>query len=310
MLLEWQPRTKEKEEKRNSQIYIDPYINEELSEEFLELIEESQDSFPQWMSIICQEKDKDFFSQLGFADHIIDPEEVETHLFNQYVVCFDEFSPLAQASRSYNVALYTNKNTKGSSAFVPGDIIIQPQEPIHISELFNLLAYWKRNRLKELAFQWINMGVDIDVIENFHSRIVKRKLQSYASDLNFCQLIVDRFISASGSINERDVADFVRFIRKKIDNDPYALSFSLKLLIMITERMLASASCGERLFQRLGSDHQRIIIGEALVEGIFKKNEGPFETIDLEKELKKFQSFLYQLDYQNDNSVQIKERES
>mgnify|MGYP003683650237 CR=1 FL=1 len=302
----------QKEIPRNALVYIDPYKNDELSKDLMNILAEGIGQVPSWVNIISKESDQHYFNQMGLEDNTIDPEETSINLFNQFVLCFDENSKFAQASRSYNVALYgCEEENSSSSAFLPGDILIQSDEVVHFSELYNVLSYWKRGRLKELAFQWVNMNIDIDVIESFHHRVERRKLQSYASDLLRCQTILDKFNTSVGSISERDIKDFVWRMRGNVSNDLYSLSFSLKILLMITERMLASAACGERLFQRLGSDYHRVVIGEALVEGIVKNSQVPFEQIDLKKKIKDFQNFLHKVDYFNDHSdADIHEKES
>ncbi len=284
--------------KKSGAVYVDPYCDEGLSQSFIQLIESlSPDDVPNWLTLVCKEKDEAFFIEKGFEESLIDFDEMETSLFNQPVLCFSDSSPLAHTSRSYNVATFGQE--KDSSLFVPGDISIKPAEEIHIQELFNILAYWRGQRLKELAFQWLNMGIDIHCVENFHGRVVKRNLLNYSSDLYNCQILIQKFLYQK-SHGSREFSSTILEMRKKVENDPYTLSFSLKILLMITERMIASANTGERLFQRLGSDYHRIIIGEALIEGLIETSWDETKIINIKKKLEEFHRFLIKVDFTND----------
>lgn len=289
---------------RSSAIYIDPYDGHKLSKKFVDLIQNKGSvKLPEWLNVIVKNKDHKLFSHLNIEENLVDFSESEMNLFNQFVLCFSDSSSFALTSRSYSVALFDCESDQ--SLFVQGDITINPQENIHFSELLNILSYWKAGRLKELAFQWFNMGIDIHSVEFFHSRIVKRNLLNYSSDLHHCQTIVDNFVRSHGKMTNLEIVELIRRMRKNINNDPYSLSFSLKILIMITERMLASGSCGERLFQRLGSDYHRIIIGEALIEGLIGVNSHSLNELDITKQLKLFLKFLVAIDFRNDQTDKI-----
>jgi hypothetical protein len=298
-----------KEKNISSSLYIDPYTDNKVSPIFMSLLKNRGSmALPEWLNIIVRNGDHELYKNLNIEDSLIEYEESEISLFNQSILCFDDTSTFAQSSRSYNVATFNCKADQ--SLFVQGDISIKTDQEIHFSELINILSYWKVSRLKELAFQWFNMGIEIQTIEIFHNRIVKRNLLNYASDLQHCQKIVDLFTGNDSYPAQRDITQIIYEMRKENNNDPYSLSFSLKILIMITERMLASAVCGERLFQRLGSDYHRIIIGEALIETVLQKNQQSIHKIDIKKQLSSFLKLLLDIDFRNDqaeNFRQIKE---
>ncbi len=283
-----------------SSVYVDPYQEDELSPCFLDLIK-GVDKFtlPSWLRVVCREEDVKTFESFGLGEALVDVQETEMSLFNQSVLCFSDSSPFCQTSRSYNIALF--QTTTQQSLFVPGDIHIEVEEEIHVSELWNILAYWKAKRLKELAFQWLNMGVEIHHIESFHSRIVKRNLQNYSSDLFHCQTLIKNFLAEQGGERFHSVGSLIDNMRSKINNDPYALSFSLKILLMIVERMMASAHSGERLFQRLGSDYHRIVVGETLIEGLIETAPS-LSQLDINEKLKQFFNYLVKVDYLNDQT--------
>lgn len=287
------------QEKKGAAIYIDPYQGSKLSAEFLRLIKNTDLSIlPHWLNVVVHEKDFQSLAEFGLEDYLVDFSEFEMSLFNQSVLCFSDQSVFAQTSRSYNVALFQVEGE--SSLFVPGDIKISTNEDIHISELTNILAYWRTKRLKELAFQWLNMGVEISCIEDFHGRVIKRNLLNYSSDLYHSQILVNEFLKRDSLISNARAGDLVHMMRRKVHNDPYALSFSLKLLLMIVERMIASAECGERLFQRLGSDYHRVVIGEALIEGLIEQNASRQKVLDIKKQLNLFHDYLLKIDHSND----------
>ncbi len=286
-------------EKKSSGVYIDPYVEGKLSQEFLKLVSDLNGiSVPSWLSIVCQDEDVETLSQLGLEDCLVEPSECETSLFNQPVFCFSDQSMFAHTSRAYNIAIY--KSETENSLFVPGDISIEPNTDIHISEIFNILAYWRTKRLKELAFQWLNMGIKINCIENFYGRAVRRNLLNYSSDLYHCQILIDRYLTGSSVTSPLFISSMIYEMRQQVNNDPYALSFSLKLLIMILDRMISAAKCGERLFGRLGSDYHRIIIGEALIEGLIETSWSDKKVMDISKKLQQFHGFLTKVDFAND----------
>lgn len=290
------------EKTKSSAIYIDPYEADQLSPQFIELAENlGSQKIPEHIFIISRDEDLERLEGYGLGDSLVDFEESQVGLFNQFVLCFSDQSPLALTSRSYQVALFNCEAQK--SLFVPGDISISTKQDIHFSELINILAYWKSKRLKELAFQWLNMGVEVKVLEVFHSRVILRNLLNYSSDLYHCQAILEFAKNSRGS--KHALHELVDSLRKSMDNDPYALSFSIKLLSMIVERMLSSAEVGERLFKRLGSDYHRIIIGESLVEHFIESSDQPFDKIDIKKQLKNFLNLLIEIDYINDQVVSI-----
>ena len=69
---------------------------------------------------------------------------------------------------------------------------------------------------------------------------------------------------------------------------------------MIVERMIASANCGERLFERLGSDYHRVIIGESLIEGLIDQSWNPQKVLDIKNKLSEFHKYLLKIDHLND----------
>lgn len=289
------------EKSTSSAVYLDPYDGEFLSETFVELLKQRGSvPLPEWLNIISKEADQSQLIKLGIEEHIVDFDDMEVTLFNQKILCFSDQSQFAQTSRSYNVALFSCQ--PDCSLFFQGDISISTKESVHLSELINILAYWKAGRLKELAFQWFDMGIEISIVEFFHNHLVKRSLLNYSADLYNCQIILSQFLKESSQQTSREIAQLIHSMRAHVSNDPYSLSFSLKILIMIAERMLASASCGERLFQRLGSDYHRIFIGEALIEGIIEKNKKMISEIDIKQQLTSFLKFLVRIDFQNDQS--------
>ena len=169
------------------------------------------------------------------------------------------------------------------------------------------MLYWRTNRLKDLAFQWLNMGIEVERLEFFHNRLVSRNLLNYSSDMYHCQMILDEFKASEGLVKKSSISSLVQKMKQTVDNDPYSLSFSLKILVMIVERMLSSAQCGERLFQRLGSDYHRIIIGEALIENIIELKGQNLNELDLKKVLKGFLNYLLEIDFINDKLSEIME---
>lgn len=286
------------ESPRSSTVFVDPYENATLSPKFLELFANPKKRFPEWLQIIARQEDYMQLGNLGLGDNLIDESESAMSLFNQNVLCFSDQSQLAVASRSYNVALF--QCATDQSLFLQGDISINPEETIHVSELLNILTYWKTKRLRELAFQWYNMGIEIQLIELFHRRVIKRNLLNYSSDLHHCQQLVHNFVRQVGVFKPFQIVELIFNMRRRINNDPFSLSFSLKLLIMIVERMVASASCNERLFQRLGSDYHRIIIAESLVEGLLTYNGT--QSLNIQKKLQEFLNFLIEIDFKNDEA--------
>ncbi len=288
-----------RESSKLSAVYVDPYDCGQLSPVFLRLLQGlSKQVLPSWLNIVCKEIDTNVLSKYGVNDSLVDWDEVETSLFNQPVLCFSDQSSFAHTSRSYNIAIYGD--SPETSLFVPGDISIVPEKDVHVSELFNILAYWRSRRLKELAFQWLNMGIEINCIENFHGRVVKRNLLNYSSDLFHGQILMKCYLNDKGASQSRNISHMILDMRKQVNNDPFALSFSLKILLMILERMIASANAGERLFQRLGSDYHRVIIGEALIEGLIERDWKPEKIMNVKKKLEDFHRYLIKVDFTND----------
>lgn len=286
---------------KSSAVYVDPYIGGELSPLFVKMARNTGAfSIPSWVRILCNESDVDQLSALGLSDHLVDNGETESQLFNQSILCFSDDSLFAQTSRSYNVALINVDSEQ--SLFLPGDLSICFQEDLHFSELINILSYWKMKRLKELAFQWLNMGVEIEYVESFHSRVMKRNLLNYSTDLFHIQFLTREFLANPGDLSRTTYFEIIHCLRKKVSNDPYTLSFSLKILLNIVERMVSSAECGERLFERLGSDYHRIIIGESLIEGLIEMAHGKNGIVDVKMKLKAFHQFLMQVDHFNDQT--------
>ena len=299
-----------REQSKSSAVYIDPYDNEELSPKFLELVKGLKGTeVPNWLSVVCREQDFNLLASHGLEDALVEFKEFEMSLFNQPVLCFSKRSIFSQTSRSYNIAVFEDEDI--SSLFMPGDISVAPKTEIHISELFNILAYWRSKRLKELSFQWMNMGIEIKCVENFHSRVVLRDLLNYSTDLFHSQIIVDNFVKNESSLSNYKIAEMISMMRKKVNNDPYALSFSLKILLMIVERMMASAQCGERLFVRLGSDYHRVVIGEALIEGLIEGSWSEKQGLDIKEKLQSFHKYLVKIDFMNDQmEVSQRQKES
>lgn len=281
---------------KSSTVYIDPYEGDSLSVDFLSLISTVDCGLiPEWLNIAVKENDRKTLVAKGLEESLVGLDEMEMSLFQQSVLCFSDQSPFALRSRSYNVAVM-NK-TSNQSLFLPGDIAIHPERDCHFTEVMNILSYWKLGRLKELAFQWFNMGITVHTLEVFCNRVMKRDLLNYSSDLMICQEVLNRYLNKQ----VHNINTLIRELRSFKNNDPYSLSFSIKILMMIVERMMASAACGERLFQRLGSDYHRIIIAESLVEGFMHKSASPnFSDIDIKKSLKNFSEFLVKIDYHND----------
>lgn len=282
-----------------SAVYVDPYEGSDLSPGLVNLLEEvGSMELPQWLIFAVDEKDEEFFNSKGLSDWTVERGELEMSLFNQSVFCFDEGSPFVQTSRSYNVAILSDKADE--AMYLPGDIQIKTKENIHLSELANILVYWKSRRLRELAFQWMNMGIEINIVEDFHGRLIKRNLLNYSTDLFNSQTLVKYFVERGDGDSSFHLSDLVDQLRLQSNRDPYTLSFSLKILQMIVDRMIASAKIGERLFQRLGSDYHRLIIGEALVEGLIQVNSQNIAELKIDKKLNEFREFLMKVDYHND----------
>jgi hypothetical protein len=278
-----------------SAVYIDPYEGDDLSPSFLDMLDpELTKHLPSWLCFIVKDKDKTLFQEYGLEDNTVECDDVQMTLFNQSVLCFSELSPLAQTSRSYRVAYFGKQSQK--ALFVPGDMKVEPKDSLHFLELCQLLSYWRAGRLKELAFQWFTMNVEIQMVESFHGRLTLRNLMNYSSDLFHCQMIIQEFMNQD-SQRTQSMESLIRKMRKLVNNDPFALSFSLKILLMIVERMMISAECGERLFLRLGSDYHRIIIGEALIEGLIEEGQWP---LDIKSHLKSFYQYLNKMDHLND----------
>jgi hypothetical protein len=285
--------------KRSGVVYVDPYDGDSLSPVFLRLLENANASMiPEWLNFICKEEDTEVFKEMGFDESVVELSELETSLFNQSVLCFSDQSVFSHTSRSYNIAIFGGDGL--SSLFLPGDISIVSSADLHVTELFNILAYWRMCRLKELAFQWFNMGIEVFCIEDFHGRVVRRNLLNYCSDLLHCQILLDHFLKADKPLARHSINRMITEMRREVNNDPFALSFSLKILLMITERMLSSARCGERLFLRLGSDYHRITIGEALIEGLIDKSWSREKVLDIRKRIEDFHGYLIKADFAND----------
>lgn len=291
---------------KSNDVFIDPYEADGLSNEFTDLLANIKSQhWPDWLFIVVKEEDEDLFKSKDLEDQIILENDISASHTNQSVLCFSSQSPFVQTSRNYNVALY---NCEGKdSLFLPGDISIQSTDTDHLSEIINILTYWKLRRLKELSFQWLNMGIVIHHLEIFHSRVVQRNLLNYSLDLFHCEILIDSFIQSNGRVGSLELRRLVDEMRSEIDNDPYSLSFSLKILNMIVDRMLASAQVGERLFQRLGSDYHRIIIGEALIEGLIENHSKKIADLDVKAKLSDFKQFLLLVDRWNDEGEQIKQ---
>ena len=164
-------------------IFLDPYEDQNLSQEFLKiLLSTSKSLFPHWLRIVVLPKDRKLFIDKGLEDQIIDRTEMEISLFNQPVVCFSDRSPFALTSRSYNVALYNTETDQ--SAFIQGDIHISPKLEISFSGIIDILNHWRTNCLQDLAFRCLSRGIEIHFVEGFHHGVVKRSLIPYPSLLH------------------------------------------------------------------------------------------------------------------------------
>ncbi len=291
---------------KGNEVLIDPYDNEGIAQEFLSLIDNIDEKYwPEWLTIIVKEQDEEMFKGKSLEEQVVLETDVVANHNNQSVLCFSSQSPFLQTSRNFNVALY---NSGGKdNLFLQGDISIQSKEIEHISEIINILTYWKSGRLKELSYQWLNMGIVIYHLEVFHSRVVQRNLLNYSQDLFHCQALIHHFLQSKGRIGPPFLQQIVNEMRDEIDNDPFSLSFSLKILNMIVDRMLSSAQTGERLFQRLGSDYHRIVIAESLVEGLIDTHADDLTKLDLKAKLQEFKQFLMLVDRWNDDIEQIKQ---
>ncbi len=285
-----------------AEVFLDPYHEQELSHDFIKMVTAKDQNLPDWMTILCWPSDEAKLKKLGLAKNLMDYSEGQAQIQNQNVICFSDRSPLACCSRSNNIALFNC--VKDQSLFMSGDLSIRTDETLYWSELFSIITYWKTGRLKELAFQWLKKGIEIETVELNHNRLTKRNLINYSTDLFCCHALIDQFKAQSEKGQGGGLSGVITQMRRNMQNDPYALSYSLKLLILITERMLASASCGERLFHRLGSDYHRIIIGEALVEGLFEGMMKQNENLSIPKELRSLLKFMIQVDFINDEWVE------
>ena len=90
-------------------IYIDPYKENHLCEYFKHLVQTSSGLWPEWIKIVCRQEDRDSFLKNFSDENILTFEEAYIGLSDKFFVCFDEKSVIAQASRSYNVALFSKK---------------------------------------------------------------------------------------------------------------------------------------------------------------------------------------------------------
>ena len=163
-------------------VYLDPYEGASLSPTFLSLFKNLKNTdIPEWLSIVVREKDLKYFKNQRLSDAVVDFHEVDANLSHQSVFCFSDKSYFAQTSRSYNIGLF-NTSTQGS-IFLPGDMEISAKQNLHISQIFNILSYWKDKRLQELSFQWLNMNIDVYLVEWFHSRVTKRNILSRSAEL-------------------------------------------------------------------------------------------------------------------------------
>ncbi len=285
-----------------AEVFVDPYVKNEFSPDFLRMMTTKDQSLPDWVTVLYHPQDEKKMKKLGLSNNSMELSDAKVHIQNQNVLCFSDQSTFACCSRSYNVALFNTDSD--NSLFTHGDLSLKSQETLYWSELFSILTYWKSGRLKELAFQWLKKGIEIETIELNHNRLMKRNLINYSTDLFCCHSLLDQFKSLSEKDKKYGLPASIKTLRQNMQNDPYSLSYSLKLLILITERMLASAACGERLFQRLGSDYHRIIIGEALVEGLFEGLMKNQNHLSIPNELRSFLQFMIQVDFVNDEWVE------
>ena len=162
---------------KSDTIYIDPYVEGEVSTKFMHWLDKEKVNLPEWCNVICNEEDKASFEAMGLEENLIVESEIDAHLFNQGVVVFDEDSPFAQASRSFNVAYCSFSEIKNPKCiYIPGDIACAIEDDLHWVEFLNLLTYWKKGRLRELAFQWNEMPVSIQLVEGFGYRMSLKSL--------------------------------------------------------------------------------------------------------------------------------------
>ena len=166
----------------NTDVFLDPYDGQNLSDQFLKILSsDCWESFPQWLRIVVQNRDKRFFMEKGLTDKIIDRTEMEMSLCNQPVLCFSDQSPFALTSRSYNVALYNTETDQ--SAFVYGDIHIDSGKETPFTEMIHLLSCWREDRFGDLILGCFRQGVEIRFVDDFHHGVVKRNPFSHPSVL-------------------------------------------------------------------------------------------------------------------------------
>jgi len=282
-------------------VYLDPYEGGEISQKFLEMINTVECKLiPKWLKIICRSSDIPFFKNLGLNSFLIDSGEAEVHLAFDPLLCFDPDSIYVQTSRSYKVAVYSRLAV--SAMFFSGDMQIQSTAGIDFIELLNIINYWRADRLQELSFQWLNMGISIQVVEQSQNRLGLRDLMSYSTDLNNCHLILEIYNQWNGAIQSREFRLILQDLRRANQQNSYSISFSLKFLILIVERMIISLKSGERLFHRLGSDYHRILVAETIFEKIHDQKFLSDSTQCLQQFVL-FLDFLIRVDNENDQFV-------
>lgn len=279
-------------------VFIDPYEKGKISRKFLDMMNSvDQKLIPKWLKIISHQNDMPLLKRLGLKNILIERSEAEVHLSVDPVLCFDADSVYVQTSRSYKIAIYAKPAER--SLFFAGDLQIQSATVIDLVELLNIINYWRADRLQELSFQWLNMGIDIHVVEQAQDTVGLRNLMSYSTDLDNCHHILEIYNQRRAVTKSREFRHVLQDLRRANQHNSYSISFSLKFLILIVERMILSLKSGERLFQRLGSDHHRLLVAETIFEKIHDQNK-LLDSTQCLQQFVLFLNFLIRVDDEND----------
>jgi hypothetical protein len=281
-----------------SEVYIDPYSMGDISPVFKDLMQTiDRQEWPTWLYVISADTDLSFFESIGLGESVIVLDEALVHLGNKSVVTFCDQSHFAQTSRTYPVALI--KNEARSSLFLSGDIHIDWNVSIDFSEIFNILNYWRTQRLLELAFQWGKMGIQIDILDDSRGRGHIHSLSSYSSDMTICHYLIDIYQSSLKSLSEREARQVIQDLRRIYGYDLYSVSFTFKLTQMILERMVSALQSNQAVFSGIGSDHHRLMLAEKLFETIYKRSK-KHEGSTYLKECQSLLNFINKIDELND----------
>ncbi len=299
--LEIEPLTLLSRESEPRSVFVDPYEMGDISQKFLDMmINIDHKQLPKWLKIICRSDDMPLLRKIGLKGFIVERSEAEVHLAVDPVLCFDSESVYIQTSRSYKVAVYAQPAER--SMFFAGDLHIQSESEIDLVELLNIINYWRADRLQELSFQWLNMGIDIHVVEQAQDRVGLRNLMSYSTDLDNCHHVLEIYNQRRGITKTREFHHILQDLRRANQHNSYSISFSMKFIILIVERMILSLKSGERLFQRLGSDHHRLLVAETIFEKIHNQNK-PLDSTQCLQQFVLFLDFLVRVDKENDQLV-------